>query len=182
MCLFSTAHWHLNEIYRSGCIQSGVNIWKRWWNYVLTMSMTDRYTVHPVQRDIPVTSGSLLCVHVSHVFYLIWIIDCTCKWQALCTHITHRHKARWARPDLLTYQHMRMMDTHVGPIVDIHAQLIIHELHCAWISLFSLRLTEGVQHRSAPRRYLAFTLQHVCVCVSNGQWHPLQMIRIQSVH
>ena len=29
-------------------------------------------------------------------FYVIWIIDCMCKWQELCTHITHRHMVRWA--------------------------------------------------------------------------------------
>ena len=71
------------------------------------------------------------------------------------------------RPDLLTYQRMRMMDTHVGPIVDIHAQLIIHELHCAWISLFSPRLTEEAERRGALGGYLTFTLgrERVCVCV-----------------
>lgn len=58
----------------------------------------------------------------------------------------------------------------MGLIVDIHDQLIIHELHCAWISIFSLGLT--VKHCGALRRYLGFTLLHMCVCVSTGQWHP----------
>lgn len=97
-----------------------------------------------------------------------------CKLQELCTHINHMH----VMFDLLTYQRMRMMDTHVGPIVDIHAQLIIHELHCAWISLFSLRLTEEVE--CTEEIFSIHTL--ACVCVSNGQWHPRWMIHIHSVH
>lgn len=136
-----------------------------------SISMTDRYTVHPVQRDMPVASGSLLCVHFFHVFDVIWIIDCMCKWQELCTHITHRHMARWVRPDLLTYQRMRMMDTHVGPILDMHAPLIIHERHCARSYPFSPRLTE---EWCGEEMFSIHTL--ACVCVSNDQWHPLRMI------
>lgn len=140
--------------------------------------MTDRCTAYPVRGEIcqsPPGVGAA-GVHVFYIFfYVIWIIDCVRKWQEFCTHITHVHMARAARPDLLTHQRLRMMDTHVGPIVDIHAQLIIHELHCAWISLFSPRLTEEAERRGAPSRYLTFTLwRHVCVFKmvsdTHGRW------------
>lgn len=124
------------------------------------ISMTDSYTAHPVQRDMPLTSGSLLCVHVFHVFYVIWIIDCMCKWQELCTHIIHRRMACWAKLDLLTYQHMRMMDTHVGP--DSWHSCSADN---SWASLcMDLPiLPEEWSTGFATRRYLAFTLWHVCV-------------------
>lgn len=117
--MWTVVVFHCAPIFKEKFIGLNVSnqmwLWKRWWNYVLTISMTDRYTVHPVQSGVLLSSGSLQCVHVFHLFYVIWIIDCMCKWQELCTHITHRHTARWAKPDLLTYQHIRMMDTHVGP-------------------------------------------------------------------
>lgn len=88
----------------------------------------------------------ICCMYVYSTifFHVIWIIDWMCKWQELCTRITHRDAARRARPDLLTYTHMRMMDTHVVTVVDIHAQLIIHELHCAWISPIFSETDRGV--------------------------------------
>lgn len=57
----------------------------------------------------------------------------------------------------------------MGFIVDIHDQAIIHELHCARISVVSPGPT--VKHGGAPRRGLEFTRLHARV--SNSHLHLL---------
>lgn len=59
-----------------------------------------------------------------------------------------------------------MMGACVGLIVDIH-ESIIHELHCAWISVVSPR--PSVKDGGAPRKGLELTRLHACV--SNSQLH-----------
>ena len=66
-----------------------------------------------------------------------------------------RRAAGGVRDDLLTFSCMRMMDTRTGQLADIQAALIIHELHCACVTLYSQRLTEDPPSGARWRRYLS---------------------------
>lgn len=99
--------------------------------------------------------------------------------SALHTHHL-RHKAHWVGPDPSTYQ--QMIDTHVGSIADIYAHMIIHEIHCAWIYLFSTKIKgKKILHQGYPvKTFQNHTLGPICV--PNSPWHQPRVMHIHIVH
>lgn len=101
--VFFIVLWHLNEIYWSGCTLSNVTALERWWNYVLTISIADRYAAF---RLLIFTAHEGKLPYTRMLYIFLWYLD---NWmnvkmrRALHTHHSPVHELVLETRSWVTY-------------------------------------------------------------------------------
>lgn len=133
--VFFIVLWHLNEIYWSGCTLSNVTALERWWNYVLTISIADRYAA---SRLLIFTAheGKLPYTRMLHIF--LWYLD---NWmnvkmrRALHTHHSPVHELECWRPDPVWHiLELCHSGQQVGVVLYFHWDFVFLSTVHSWIS------------------------------------------------
>lgn len=143
---------------------------------MLTFGTINQYSAHPTQS----LCQPLWNFTVFFIFLVIWIIDCIVN-DRCTTHISliaHGPTSEAWSFDISSYED----DGYTCGPSSWHSCSADNSWASLCMDLPILPETDRSEaHRAAAWRYLTFTLL-MCVCVSAGQWHPLRMIHIHSVH